>query len=1269
VRKKRNAIESLENRLLLSTSVTTYHNDNFSTGQNLNETLLTPGSVKVSTFGKQFSTPVDGQIYAQPLYVSGVNITSGRFQGIHDVAYVATQHDGLYAIDAHGGNVIWQLSFLDPSTPGAALPGATSITTPTNADVNSGDIQPEIGITSTPVIDPAQHALFVITKTKQVVSGQTHYVAGLFKVDIQSGDVIASHVIADTKYTGGNYTYRTATSPTADQDPFSVGNGAGVITVNGQQRVYFNALREMSRPGISLYNGHIYTAWASHGDNGPYHGWILGFDENSLAVSAAFNTTPRGSGAGLWQGGGITSIDSDGNFYVETGNGTFDGDKNSSGQTIGLNASGFPVNGNYGDAFIKLSLDPTTNAGSQNINGWGMKVLDYFSPFNNHALDSADRDLGSGGPLILPDAVGSAAHPHLLIGSGKEGKIYLIDRDNMGKFDPNTDRVVQEQSGVLSGVLNTPALFFDGTTYRLYFVPGYNNDRAKTFTIANGAFSTNFTSQSNDTYGYLPGSPSISANGTTNGILWAIDTGSNQLRAYSASTMATEFWTSAQATGGRDTLGTALKFSVPTVADGEVFVGTANALVVYGPPVVPTSGPAAPTNLSAASPNYQLVNLTWEDNSNNEDYFSILRSTNGVNFTEVGRASANAQSYGDSSGLLAETLYYYKVVAHNSFAGGSNSTPTNIAQVTTPKPPPLGTGDGALGNYFNDTNGQHLVNPPALTRIDPQINFDFGTNSPGAPIGADSFSIRWTGRIQAQYSELYTFYTESDDGVRLYIKPIASGTYTTLINNFTDHGPAEDTGAFMMSAGQYYDFKMEYYENGGGALAQLLWSSASTPKQAIPKLQLYSGAAPTTPTGLTAVAASGTQLNVSWNDLANNENAYVLERVNPDNSVADFVLPANTTSYMDAGLTPDTTYTYRLRANNFGANSPFTSDFTITTPIAPPTPNGSKILSVSTNSISFSWHLNSTKPSDTETGITISRKTGDSGFFAIIADLPPGTETYTDTGPTGSGLMPGTFYDYHIQAHNVAGYSDFAGVSTHTLTVAPSSVVATGSSDKVYLSWTAPKGADTYSVYRSTTAGGEGATPIAIDITDPAYLDTTATGGATYYYQITAINDGGESAPSSEQSVYSHIPADANDDRSVDFNDLVALAQNYNTTGKTFPQGDFTGDGAVDFNDLVVLAQHYNTSVPPAAPGETALAIPIAGAAPMPSLATVMDQLSAPATPTPTPVTPPAKRKPAPVSVPKPAVKRVVTQPAPPVATLFSAKRIQAVKKRSDLFS
>ena len=1059
-------VEELEMRLLLSTSVTTYHNDNSGTGQNLNETILTPANVNVSTFGKQFSTPVDGQVYAQPLYVSGVNIPAGRFAGVHDVAYVATQHDSLYAIDAHGGNVLWHLSFLDPATPGAALPGATAINTFPNANINFIDFEPEIGITGTPVIDPAQHALFAVAETRQIVDGQTHYVAGLFKVDIQSGTVIASKVIADTIDSGGVYTYRTAASPTADQDPFVVGTGGGAITVNGQQRIYFNAKWQTSRPGIVLHDGHVYTGWASKVAGAPYHGWFLGFDENTLATTAVFNTTPRGSGGGIWQGGGITAIDSSGNFYFQTGYGTFDGKNDGSGRTIGLDANGFPVNGNYGNAFVKLALDGGSDAGSQNGNGWGVKLVDYFAHRvpNTYGLPG-----NAGGVTILPDAVGSSAHPHLLFSADGGGLIYLIDRDNMGKYDCNTDHVVQEQFDPTSGssVYNSPSLFYDGTTYRLYIAP---SNGIKSYTIADGALSTNYTSRARDTTAGFSGGTSVSANGSSNGIVWQLDGGSNQLRAYDATDLAKEPWTSGQA---RDTVGTMPWFGVPTIADGEVFVGTTNALVIYGRPVAPTAGPAAPTELTATARNDRVVNLAWLDNSNDEDYFSILRSSDGVNFSEVGRAGGNFQTYADSNNLVPETRYYYQVVAHNSFGGGAVSPPSNTAQATTRKPPPIGNGDGAAASYFKDFNGQHLISPAALTRVDPQINFVWTASGPGAPIGTEFFSVRWTGRIRAQYSELYTFYTESDDGVRLYIKPTTSSTYTTLVDDWTLHRPAEDAGTFMMSAGQSYDFKMEYFQNSGETTAQLLWSSPSTVKAIIPQSQLYSGVTP----------------------------------------------------------------------------------------------------------------------------------------------------------------------------------------------AAPSSVIASGGSGKVSLSWAATPGAERYSVYRSTTPGGQGAAPLATDITDPNYVDTTATAGATYYYKVTATNDGGESAASTEQSVYSHIPADANDDRSVDFNDLVALAQNYNTSGKTFAQGDFTGDGSVDFNDLVVLAQHYNMTFPAAAPGETTLAIPIAGAAPMPSLATVMDQLNENPTPK------PAKARPAPAVPRRPVAKAAVTTLPPPVANPFSLKQIASIKKRSDLFA
>ena len=1281
-RNQRLSLERLEPRLVLATNVLSYHMDLQSTGVNNTETQLTLGNVNLSSFGRTSITPLDGQAYAEPLYVHGVNITTGNFQGVHNVVFAATEHDGLYAIDGSGGNILWYDSFLNPAISGVAIAGATTISSVPNGEVNSNDINPEIGITGTPTIDLSQNALFVITKTKQIVPvgtnpvvNHTHYVATLFKINIQNGAVIASHIIGDTDATSG-YVYRTQTSAISpNQDPFVFGSGQGAITVGGQGRVYFNALRQMSRPGSDLVNGQLYTFWASHGDNGPYHGWVLKFDENTLALTGALNTTPNGGLGGIWQGGGIapvdTHLDSNGNplFYFETGNGTFDGNINGSTVT-GLNAQGFPVNGNYGDAFVKVGVDATaitgwgndgtnytfttagdpfgtgyfiqftgvtgatdinnqiiqitrTSAGhytlslgshpnspsggsalttqaSQNVNGWGLKVLDYFSPQNNHALDGADRDLGSGGPIVLPDALGNVAHPHLLIGSGKEGKIYLIDRDNMGKFAV-TDNVVEEQAE-LSGVLNEPA-YFNNT---IYYVPGYGGS-AVTYSIANGSafFSVAATHSTPDGFGNLVGSPTISANGTTNAIMWATDTGSNSLRAYNASpasgSMLPELWTSNQGTGNTIP-GSILKFSVPTVADGQVFVGTSTSLAIYGPPVVPTSGPAAPSNPGATALSYKSVNVTWQDNSNNEDFFSIQRSTSaGGPFVEVGEASANATSFIDTNNVLSQTTYYYQIKAHNIFNGGTFSAPTSPpVSVTTPQAPPMGTGDGLAVKFWNDTGGQHLTGTPLVTRVDAQINYPPNSNQPAPGVGPTSFSAEWTGRIQAQFSETYTFYTESDDGVMLFIKPTTSGTYTQLINNWTDHAPTENTATFAMSGGQLYDIKMDLYNNGGPWEGELLWSSTSTPMaDFVPQSQLYSGVAPAIPSGLTVVAASGTTANVNWNDNSNNETGFTLQRTNPDNSVVSVSLPANTTSYPDTGLTPGSTYSYRIQANNFVANSAFTAPVQITIPVIPPTPSNGHVTGVTATSVSIAWQLNSTNSTNAETGVSVFRKTGSSGTFFQIAMLPAGTTSYTDNGPNGAGLLTGQFYDYHIQAFNVAGYTDFTGANTDTLTLPPSGLSATAGVGLINLSWTAPsripEDGATYNVYRGTAAGAENATPIASGLTGTSYADVTATPGQPYFYVVKAVDAGGASAASNEvnsTAASSNVPAPSSLTATVVGTQInlswssVGVATSYKVYRGTSPGGEgitpiatgVTGTTYSDLNHQPGLSYYYQVT-------------------------------------------------------------------------------------------
>ncbi len=430
--------ERLESRLFLSVDVLSYHNDAASTGQNLNETVLTPTNVNSSTFGKLYSTSVDGQIYAQPLVKTGVNITVGANQGVQNVVYVATENDSVYAINANNGTVLWHDSFINPAAGVIPVP---------STDLNSGDITPEVGITSTPVIDPTSNTIFVSAKTRETVAGQNEYVYRIHALDLSSGaeKFGGPTTIGATIYLGGtNYQFMSG--------PSVAGSGEG--SVNGV--LTFNAMRALNRAALTLVNGTVYIGFASHGDTDPYHGWLLGYSASNLKPTAVFNVTPNGSEGGIWQSGGKIASDAQGNLYLETGNGTFD---------TSFNSAGLPVNGDYGDTFLKLTPDSST-AANPNPNGWGLTVSDFFTPFNQDTLNDNDIDVGSGAPTLLPASAGSAANPQLMEGEGKEGRIYLIDIDagKMGKYNPTTDQVVQEALGINSGSFGT-ASYFNGDLY------------------------------------------------------------------------------------------------------------------------------------------------------------------------------------------------------------------------------------------------------------------------------------------------------------------------------------------------------------------------------------------------------------------------------------------------------------------------------------------------------------------------------------------------------------------------------------------------------------------------------------------------------------------------------------------------------------------------------------------------------------------------------------------------------------------------------------
>jgi hypothetical protein len=500
------------------TNVLTYHNDNMRTGQNLSETLLTPENVQSATFGKLFTLAVDGKVDAQPLLVSGLTIPG---KGTHNVVFVATEHDSLFAFDADSGVAYWQVSLLKA--------GET-----TSDSRGCGQVVPEIGITATPVIDPSagpHGTMYAVAMSKD---GGGAYHQRLHAIDITTG-VEQFDGPVDVQ----------ATYP-----------GTGDNSVSGS--VAFDPKQYKSRPGLLVVNGVVYTSWGSHCDSRPYTGWTIGYNETTLAQTSVFNFAPNGEGAAIWGAGGGATADSDGTLFFQVANGTFD-------QT--LNAAGFPNMADYGNAFVKLSV-----AGAPT-------VLDYWTMFNTVSESNADEDLGSGGVLLIPDVTDAGGNTrHLGIGVGKDGDVYMFDRDNMGKFDPvNNGNLYQEiPSGLGGGEYATPA-WFNGSVYF-----GAVGDVIRAFKMTAATLAqTPATSQTSFLY---PGTtPSISANAALNGILWAVENSSPAvLHAYDPNNLATELYNSSQAPSNRDQFGNGNKFITPMIANGKVFVGTPNSVAVFG---------------------------------------------------------------------------------------------------------------------------------------------------------------------------------------------------------------------------------------------------------------------------------------------------------------------------------------------------------------------------------------------------------------------------------------------------------------------------------------------------------------------------------------------------------------------------------------------------------------------------------------------------------------------------------------------------------------
>ena len=507
------------------TGIYSWRNDPGLTGQNRQETVLTPTSVASGHFGKLFSCPVDGYVHAQPLFMPNVTIPGN---GTHNVVFIATEHDSVYAYDADANpcQLLWQVNFLNT--------GATSVPT---ADVGTTDITPEIGITGTPTIDPNTGILYVSAETKEMNGTAFVYVHRLHALDILTGN----------EKPGSPAIIRASVSGTGD------GANGGTLALD--------ALTANQRAALLLAGGNIIVTFTSHGDLDPYHGWLLAYSYNgaTLAQVAVFCTTPNGSRGGVWQSGAPPSVDVGGNIFAVTSNGTFDTN------------SAAPPKTDYGETLLKLQVNAAPA---------GFTVIDAFTPFNQILLTANATPLGSTGVLQFPDQTGTHAHV-ALIGS-EAGALYVVNRDSLGGFTSGGPDKVLQTLNLGANITATPA--YSAATAAIYIAGDY--DHPKAFPFSGGVMTGSATSQSAASFAFPGASPAISSNGSSTAIVWALDSsgfGTGMpavLHAYDATNLANELYNSA--TKGSDAAGLAVKFTVPTVANGKVYAGTQSEISVYG---------------------------------------------------------------------------------------------------------------------------------------------------------------------------------------------------------------------------------------------------------------------------------------------------------------------------------------------------------------------------------------------------------------------------------------------------------------------------------------------------------------------------------------------------------------------------------------------------------------------------------------------------------------------------------------------------------------
>ncbi len=1196
----RPAVEQFESRLSPSVNVLTYRGDvpGNNSGANLNETQLTPANVNVNAFGKLFSQPVDGSVYGQPLILTNV-VVPGR--GTHNVMFVGTEHDSVYAFDADsasGANAspLWHDSFINP---------AAGITPVPSGDTGSGDIAPEIGITATPTIDAGTGTLYIVSKTREVRSGVAHYVQKLHALAVATGaEKFGGPVtIGDTTIGGSDGGYTNVTNVVVP----GTGDGSGP-----DGKVRFNALRENDRAGLFLLNGLVYLSYASHGDVGPYHGWLLSYNAQSLQLTALYNTTPNGGLAAIWMGGGSPAVDANGNVFFATGNGTFDavapgptalgpaggglgygpdtpgagrGIRNSvaikfdifnnagegtnstgifsdgrsptvrdpslpptptptapdqsvdltgspinlqsqhlmqaaltydgttltetitdtvtggtfthsyavdiptlvggntafvgfTGGTGGLNeqqdvhtwtftptigsgidhSTGFASHGDltnngsatYSGTFARLTPAANGQAGSIFSNaqvnvthftttftflqgpgssppadgmtftiqaakagpdyamsvekvsstpgGNGqLPVLSFFTPHDEAPLSAADLDQGSGGVLLLPNSAGSAAHPHLLVQTGKTGRVYLLDRDNLGGFTSTDSGAVQilPDGTIAGGSYDTPAYFNNGTQQLIYYMG--ISDVLKAFAIANGQLSTNPVAHTNQVFGFTGATPTISANGTQNGIVWALDNhlhgtngatnGPQVLHAYDATTL-TELYNSAQA-GTQDQLGNAVKFTGPTVANGMVYVGSQGSISVFGrihvrPPMVQV------TNICVGS-----ISLSWTPTAN--DHYTIERSSDGTHFTVIADdIPATQTSFTDDNngaGLPFGT-YFYRVTAVSADSEGTFSATSTPVQATIgPVSINHSTGFASHADLTANGSAQFVSNVLRMT--------DGGGGEAGSAfatqrVGVRGFSTTFTLKDQPVNG--------AADGVSFVIQNDSRGAAA-----LGGGGGGEGYAGILNSLA----IKFDQFTHGTHSSSTGLFVNGQSPdsdptKDVImsPTINLSSND-PITVT----LTYNGTTLTETVHDTVTNATFSHSYTINVPATVGGEVALVGFTGGTggETSIQDVQTWTYTEQEANLPPRAP--SNLRIT---------GVDRHDHNRSDITIAWNCNNAY---TASGYAIERSTN-GGPFVQIATVDAGTSSFTDV------KLQGGTYAYRVRAFNANGNSAYSNVDS-----------------------------------------------------------------------------------------------------------------------------------------------------------------------------------------------------------------------------------------------